>query len=348
MSGLDQFIRQMPKVELHVHLEGSVRAETLLKLARRHHVSLPADSADGLREWYRFRDFTHFVEIYMTISSCLRSAEDIELITREFLIGQSEQNIEYSEVTFTPYNQYFNCQLGFHEQMDAVNRARRWGERELDVRIGIIIDIPREHPPEAGMKVIEWVAERFGDGIIALGLGGPERGNSPEKFRSAFDRAREKGIPCIPHAGETDGPASIWSALRVAGAKRIGHGVRSIEDPTLIAHLRDTQIPLEVCPTSNICLGVFRSLEEHCLPLLIKEGLFVTINSDDPPMFNTTLTNEYLVAQRLCGWESGSLKRIALNAVDASLLSDPERRKLRERFESEYQRLFPDSMNSKG
>lgn len=156
MSSIEQFITEMPKVELHVHLEGSVRPETLLELAKRHQVALPADDVMGLRKWYTFHDFDHFIEIYMTISSCLRTAEDIELIAREFLMGQAEQNILYSEVTFTPFNQYSNNQLGFHEQMDAVNRARAWAEAELGVRMGVIMDIPRIFSSEDGLTIADW------------------------------------------------------------------------------------------------------------------------------------------------------------------------------------------------
>lgn len=329
----ENFITKMPKVELHVHLEGSVRPETLLKLAKRHQVALPADDIAGLRRWYTFRDFDHFIEIYMIISSCLRTAEDIELIAREFLIGQAEQNIVYSEVTFTPFNQYHTNQLGFHEQMEAVNRARVWAEKELGVRMGIIMDIPRIFSPEDGIMIADWAIERYGDGIIALGLGGPEVDHPPEKFQAAFDRVRAAGLPCILHAGETVGPSSIWSAIRVADTKRIGHGVRAIEDSQLVAYLRETQIPLEVCPTSNICLKVYPSMQEHSLPKLMAQGLYVTINSDDPPMFNTTLTNEYLVGYKSFGWNMETIQHLVLNAVDVTLLPEKERLSMRRSFE---------------
>jgi adenosine deaminase len=275
----------------------------------------------------------------MTISSCLRTADDIELITREFLIGQAEQNIVYSEVTFTPFNQYHTNQLGFHEQLDAVNRARAWGEKELGVRMGVIMDIPRVFSSEDGLTVADWAIERFGDGLIALGLGGPEVDNPPEKFQAAFDKVRAAGLPCILHAGETVGPPSIWSAIRVADTKRIGHGVRAIEDPELVAYLRETQIPLEVCPTSNICLKVYPSLEEHSLPELIAQGLYVTINSDDPPMFNTTLTNEYLVGHKTFGWDLDTIQNLVLKAVDVTLLPDQERQDIRRSFAAEFEQL---------
>jgi adenosine deaminase len=330
----------MPKVELHVHLEGSVRPETLLKLADRHHVALPADDVAGLRKWYTFRDFDHFIEIYMTISSCLRTAEDIELIAREFLIGQAEQNIIYSEVTFTPFNQYINNRLGFHEQIDAVNRARAWAETELGVRMGIIMDIPRIVSPEDGLTVADWAIERYGDGLIALGLGGPEICNPPEKYQAAFDRVRAAGIPCILHAGETDGPSSIWSAIRVADIKRIGHGVRAVEDPELVAYLRASQIPLEVCPTSNICLKVYPSLSEHSLPELISQGLYVTINSDDPPMFNTTLTKEYMAVSQTYGWRADFIQQLMLNAVRVTLLPEYEKKGMLRDFSAQFERLM--------
>lgn len=336
---IEQFITQMPKVELHVHLEGSVRPETLLKLAARHGVALPASDVPGLRKWYAFRDFDHFIEIYMTISSCLRTPEDIELIAREFLIGQAEQNIRYSEVTFTPFNQYMNNELGFHEQIDAVNCARAWAERELGVRMGIIMDIPRIISPEDGLTVADWTIERFGDGIIALGLGGPEIGNPPEKYRAAFERVRAAGIPCILHAGETVGPPSIWSAIRVADTVRIGHGVRAIEDPQLVAYLRETQLPLEVCPTSNICLKVYPSLAEHSLPELMSQGLYVTINSDDPPMFNTTLTAEYLAGYRAFGWQADAIQQLVINAVKVTLLPATEKEILLGAFAADFERL---------
>jgi adenosine deaminase len=333
---IEVFITQMPKVELHVHLEGSVQPRTLLRLANRHNISLPADNIAGLQQWYTFRDFYHFIEIYMKISSCLRTAEDIELITREFLVGQAEQNVVYSEVTFTPYNQYFNNGLGFHEQMDAVNRAREWGERTLGVRMGIIMDIPRLIPPSEGDRIAGWALERYGDGLIAFGLGGAEVGNPPQKFQSAFDRVRGAGIPCILHAGENDGPESIWNALKVADSQRIGHGVRAVEDPALLDYLRDHQIPLEVCPSSNICLKVFPSIEEHSLPQLLAHGLYITINSDDPPMFNTTLTNEYLLGHQTWGWDRERIMGLVLNAVNASLLPKDEKGEMALAFRTQF------------
>jgi adenosine deaminase len=336
---LETYIQAMPKAELHVHLEGAIQPETLLELARRNGVALPADTVEGLRSWYTFTNFAHFVEIYLAMSACIRSPEDIELIAREFLAGQAAQNIRYSEVTYTAFTHYHFKGLSFRDQLAALNRARAWAERELGVTMGLVIDISRHTSPEQGMQVAEWAIEGMGDGVIALGLGGPEIGNPPEKFTAAFERARAAGLPSVPHAGETVGPESIWGALRSLGAVRIGHGVRCIEDPALVAELRERQVPLEVCPTSNVCLGVAPSIAAHPLPRLIDAGLYVTLNSDDPPMFNTSLTDEYLATARAYGWGAGELERLDLNAIRASLLPDAERAALEARFTAEFARL---------
>ena len=337
---IQQFIEKMPKVELHVHLEGSVVPETLLKLAAKNKIALPVKSLEELERWYVFRDFTHFAEIYTTIASCFRHADDIELIAREFLIGQAKQNILYSEVTFTPYSQYIASGLGFHEQMDAVDRARLWAQKELGVDVGVIVDIPRQFPAEVGDLIADWVIERYGDGLlIALGLGGPEIGNPPEKFKFAFEKVRAKGIPCILHAGETQGAESIWQALEYGNSLRIGHGVRALEDPKLVKHLREKQIPLEVCPTSNICLKVFPSMQEHNLPRLLEEGLYVTINSDDPPMFNTTLTNEFIQVQKLLHWNADIMEKLTIHALNVSLLSAEQKRVMSDKIQNQFKQL---------
>jgi adenosine deaminase len=345
-KSIESFITQMPKVELHVHLEGSVRPETLIQLASKYNIALPAKNLDELNAWYTFKDFEHFIEVYSTISSCFRHVDDIELITREFLIGQAAQNIKYSEVTFTPYSQFVNSGLGFHEQMDAVNKARLWAEKELGVQMAVIVDIPRLISSEEGDIIADWIIERYGDGmLIAMGLGGPEKGHPPIKFKSAFDKVRKAGIPCILHAGETQGPESIWQALEVADSLRIGHGVRAIEDPKLIAHLRDKQIPLEVCPTSNLCLKVYPSLAEHSLPQLLNEGLYITINSDDPPIFNTTLTNEFIQLQKQFDWEPELIEKLTLNAIRASLLNPEQKQEMTNMFQSEFIKLRSQTLN---
>ena len=335
---INEFLRKMPKVELHVHLEGSIQPETLLKLAQRNGVTLPVDTAEAVRQWYTFTDFNHFLEIYLKISACLCTADDLELVAREFLRGQVVQNIRYSEVIFTPYTYY--KRIPFADQLAALSRAREWAAAELGIRVGWVPDVSREVCPiENSLIVADWAISGLERGVIGFGLGGPEVGNPPELFKAAFARARAAGLASLPHAGETEGPASIRGAIDSLGAQRIGHGVRCLEDPALVALLRERQIPLDVSPTSNVCLGVFPSLADHPLPRLLAEGLYVTINSDDPPMFNTTLTGEYIRITETFGFDADTIEQLVLNGVRASLLPETERMAMEEEFRSEFARL---------
>lgn len=336
---IESIIRAMPKVELHVHLEGAVRPATLLQLAKRHNIELPAADVEGIQKWYTFRDFPHFVEIYIKISDCLKTVDDLELIAREFLIGQAEQNIRYSEVTYTAWTHYIRKGMAFEDQLAALNRARKWAEAELGVTMNLIIDIPRIMPADEALKVADWAISAQGNGVVALGLGGPEVNNPASRYKESFDRAWAAGLPCILHAGETVGPESIWDALESGRTLRIGHGVRCLEDPKLVDYLREKQIPLEVNPTSNICLGVFPRFEDHPLPKLIAEGLYVTLNSDDPPMFNTTLTDEYLKANQILGLDIKTLQGLVLNAIRVSLLPADQRAKMEADFTAAFDKL---------
>lgn len=336
---LNSFIQAMPKIELHVHMEGSIRPETLLKLAKRHGIEVPANDVEGLRRWYTFTDFDHFIEIYRVISRCLRTYEDIETITREFLIGQAEQNIRYSEVTYTAFSQFYASRLSFKGQLAAINRARAWAAKELNTHISLIIDIPRIIPTVAGRLVARWAISGMGNGVSALGLGGPEVGNPPERYKAAFARAWKAGLPSVPHAGETVGPQSMWGALNTLHAVRIGHGVRCLEDPALVEELRRRQIPLEVCPTSNVCLKVVPDFASHPLPKLLEEGLYVTLNSDDPPMFNTTLTEEYQKSAEAFGFDVNTIETLVFNALRASFLPDTRKETMEREMREEFARL---------
>jgi aminodeoxyfutalosine deaminase len=337
------FIRRMPKVELHVHLEGAIAPETLLTLARRNRVDLPVADEAGLREWFAFRDFPHFVEIYVAITRCLRHAEDYELIAYEFGAAMARQNIRYAEVTFSPST---HRMLGVPQEVWwrglLAGRRRAWDE--FGVRFNWIFDIVRfpieqTDRHERADFTTAVAIEGMNDGVVGIGLGGTEVGAPPEPFAPWFDRARAAGLRSVPHAGETVGPESIWGALRALGAERIGHGVRCVEDPALVAELRARQIPLEVSPTSNVCLGVAPSLAAHQLPQLLAAGLYVTLNSDDPPMFNTTLTDEYLRCAQTFGWGLDDLCALSLNGVRAAFLPDDERAALERSFREAFAAL---------
>lgn len=312
----------MAYVELHVHLEGAIQPDTLLLLARRNQVDLPTTTADGLRAWYTFRDFAQFVGVYLTISSCLCTPDDIELVARAFLAQQATQHIVYSEVTYTAFTHYHFRHIPFREQLAALNRARRWAEAELGTTMRYILDIPRAISPEDGLLVANWAIEGMSEGVVALGLAGPELAFPAARFREAFARARAAGLACVPHAGEMAGPESIREVLSLCPVARIGHGVRCLEDAALVAELRERQIPLEVCPTSNVHLGVVPSLKAHPLPQMLDAGLCVTLNTDDPALFQTTLADEYRSVAQAFGLDAAQMAQLAENARAAVL--DPD------------------------
>jgi aminodeoxyfutalosine deaminase len=334
-----QFIQRMPKAELHVHLEGSVYPETLLELATKHGVALPIQDVEGAREWFRFRDFPHFVEIYLSICSVLLDEDDYARISYEQARRAHEENIRYLEVTFAPAS---FIQPRSSASPDVVLAGLREGRRraqdEFGVTMQFILDPVRTRSEEEVMLLARWCADNLGEGLIGFGLGGIELGYPPDRFADAFAYARDAGARLTIHAGETDGPASVRAALNV-GSERIGHGVTSILDPLLVQHLAEHQIVLEVSPTSNICLGVANSYAEHPFRTLHDAGVPVTVNSDDPPMFNTTLTNEYIVLAEHFGFTLEELEDLTTRAVDAAFLPEAERETLAMNFRAEFSKL---------
>jgi aminodeoxyfutalosine deaminase len=335
---LQEFIREMPKVELHVHLEGSIRPTTLLKLAERNGVALPASDAEGLREFYRFTTFDHFIQVYLAISQCLRTVDDFSLIAYEFGSDMARQNVRCAEVTFTPHTNVVNTGLAFDDILAGLNEGRERAQEEFGIEIRWVLDVVRDNP-ESRHQVAEWAASARDRAVVGFGLGGSERGHPPERFADAFAKAREAGLHSVPHAGEMAGPDSVWGALRALGAERIGHGVRSIEDPSLIDYLCEHQIPLEVCPTSNLCLGLYASYQDHPIRKLWQKGLYVTVNSDDPPMFNTDLAGEYSVLADLLDLSADDLERLSLNALQASFLPNEQKAALAQTFVAEFAKL---------
>ncbi|MBZ0114199.1 MAG: adenosine deaminase [Thermoanaerobaculia bacterium] len=334
----------MPKAELHVHLEGSILPATLLQLARQRGIELPATDEASLAEWFQFRDFEHFVDIYLTCSRCLQHPEDFQLITRDFIAEQARQNVKYSEVHFTIGTHIANGGNG-QEIRDALWQTLREGERDHGVVVRWIPDIVRNVSPEWADRTVEWALEGHGEGIVALGIAGIEKGFSNLPFRDHFAAIRAAGLHGVAHAGEHDGPASIRSALDDLGAERIGHGVRAVEDPKLVEELLHSKIPLEVCPTSNVCLDVFEDLASHSFDELYRAGIALSVNSDDPPLFATTLSEEYSKLSETFGYSPAQLARLSLDTVEQSFMSDEEKGRCRGEFRAEIQRLGEDLLD---
>ena len=317
------FVAGLPKAELHVHHVGSASPRIVSELAARHPGTVPAD-LDALRDFYTFRDFGHFIEVYLAVVDLLREPEDLRLLTYEIAGEMAAQNIRYAELTLTPWT---SVQRGIpiEAYVEAVEDGRVGAERDHGVRLRWIYDIPGESGLPSGEDTLQYALHHAPDTLLGFGLGGPEVGVDRPQFRDVFDQARAAGLHSVPHAGETTGPQTVWDALRDLGAERIGHGTSSVQDPALVDHLVQQQVPLEVCPTSNIATRAVDSLENHPIRELYGAGALVTVNSDDPPMFGTTLNREYEIAADLLGLDERGIAGLAKNAVRASFMPDPEK-----------------------
>lgn len=326
---VDAFIVDMPKVELHVHHVGSASPETVAELAERHpEADVPAD-VDGLREFFAFTDFRHFIEVYGAVSSLLRTPQDVRDLTWGVLRDLSAQNVRYAELTVTPFP-HLAAGIPGEAFLEAIQDARRLAARDLDLDVAWIFDIPGKVGPPADLT-LDLALRHRPDGLVALGLGGPETPRS--QFKPYFDQARAAGLASVPHAGEATGPANIWAALDELGARRVGHGTSCVHDPALMERLRDTGTHLEICLTSNVATRVVAGLEDHPLRQMVDAGLSVSINSDDPPMFNTTLTDEYRHAARLLGPSVEVVGGLMAMALDASFATADTRRRIRDELE---------------
>jgi aminodeoxyfutalosine deaminase len=290
-----------PRAELHLHLEGSIEPETVCEIN-------PGLTVSEARANYRFTDFRGFIQSYIWINNHLREPEHYAIATRRCLARLDAQGVEYAEINLSAGVVLWKGQE-FGPMFDAAAQAAA----ESPVEVRWILDAVRQFGPDEGMRVAELAVERVHQGVIGFGIGGDEARGSARDFRDVFALAQSRGLAILPHAGETVGPESVWAALE-CGARRIGHGFRSIEDPVLVRHLADRQIPLEICLTSNVRTGSVPSLEEHPVRSLYDAGVPITLNTDDPAIFDTSLTREFELARGVFGFSDQELAEIAANA----------------------------------
>ncbi|MBW8750105.1 MAG: adenosine deaminase [Propionibacteriales bacterium] len=338
VTDLTAFIAGLPKAELHVHHVGSASPRTVAELAERHPGVVPSDP-DALAKFFEFRDFAHFIEVYLAVVDLIRTPDDVRLLTyevaREMAVGQ---NIRYAELTCTPYTSVQphveDKGMPIEAYSEAIEDARVAAQRDFGIRLQWIYDIPGESGIPAADATLDYALNHPTDGLVAFGLGGPEVGVPRPQFAPHFDAARAAGLHSVPHAGETTGPQTIWDALEHLGAERIGHGTSAAQDPDLLARLAAAGIPLEVCPSSNIATRAVATLAEHPIAAFRDAGVVVTVNSDDPPMFNTTLNREYEIAADLLRLDEQGVRDLAKAAVDAAFLDEPAKQALRAEIET--------------
>jgi aminodeoxyfutalosine deaminase len=323
MDTLEAFVLALPKVELHVHLVGSASVETVLSLARRHpEVGVPT-TEEGLRAFYEFRDFPHFLDVYRLVSGLMREPEDIAELIGGIARNLAAQHVRYVELQVSLYP-FWAMGLPEGAVTEALDAAARDALAVHGVRIAYIFDFRGHQGGTDAARTLDHALTAPPEALIGFGIGGLEAGRTPhtDAIRSAFSAAAAYGLRCVPHAGETTGPEAVWEAIEFLHAERIGHGIGSLDDPSLLWYLADRQLPVDVSPTSNVCTRCVPSIAEHPLRAMVDAGLLVTLNSDDPPMFGTSLSNEYLVTGRDLGFSPAELAGLAANGVRASFL-DP-------------------------
>ncbi|MGW1344641.1 adenosine deaminase [Kribbella sp. NPDC002412] len=316
-----EFLTGLPKAELHVHHVGSASPRIVAELAARHPESpVPADPA-ALAKYFEFDDFAKFIEIYLTVVDLIKTPDDVRLLTYEIAREMTAQNLRYAELTVTPYTSVARG-IAAEAFCEAIEDARVAAEKELGITLRWIFDIAGEAGLPAADETLRIATEIRPEGLVGFGLGGPEIGVPRPQFQPHFEAAIAEGLRSVPHAGETTGPETIWDAVRVLKAERIGHGTSTMQDPALVEYLAEHRIPLEVSPTSNIATRAVASYDVHPLRAMVEAGLVVTINSDDPPMFGTDLTNEYAVAAQLLDLDEAGVAELARTAVRESFAED--------------------------
>ncbi len=315
---MEKFIQGLPKAELHLHIEGTLEPEMMFGLAQRNGIDLPYKSVSEIREAYNFEDLQSFLNIYYQGSEVLQQAQDFYDLTWAYLQKAAAQNVRHTEIFFDPQTHTARG-IAFEIVYEGISQALKDGKAKLGISSQLILSFLRDLSAEEALATLE-AALPYKESMVAVGLDSAEQGNPPSKFQAVFDRAREEGFLTVAHAGEEGPPEYVWEAINLLNVSRIDHGVRSMEDPALLDYLAEKQIPLTVCPLSNVELKVFDSMAEHNLKQLLSLGLCATVNSDDPSYFGGYIAENYQAVQSALNLTGQELYQLAKNSFQASFL----------------------------
>jgi aminodeoxyfutalosine deaminase len=332
------FIQSLPKAELHLHLEGSVDPATVAELSRRYNTPLPTENnrydvagsgdvltEDDVRRLYSYKDFNGFLMAFKSVTERLRSPEDYELVTYRLMQKLRQQNVVHAEVYVSVGVIRWRGQPA-EPIFEGMERGRERGQRDFGVSLLWIFDAVRHFGPEAAAEVFNLAARLRERNVVGIGIGGDEARGPAEGFRDLYKKAADNGLRLTAHAGETTGPESVWGAINI-GAERIGHGLSAARDPELMEVMAQKQVPVEMCITSNLRTGACKDMQEHPVKKFFDEGLMITLSTDDPAMFQTSLNKEFEIARQEFSFTEDHLRELARNSIEASFL--PVEKKLR-------------------
>ena len=319
---------RIPKVELHLHLEGSIPLATMWDLIQKYGGDSAINGLEDLRHRFRFRDFSHFIETWIWKNQFLREFEDFTYISEQIAIHLRTQNIKYVEAFFSPAR-FAEKGLAVPQLMEAIRSGL---DRVPEIEIALIPDLVRDVGPNMAMDVLRELLQLKRLGIIGIGLGGSEQLFPPELFKVHYLLPRKAGLHTTAHAGEAAGATSIWAAIQSLHVDRIGHGTRSNEDESLIEYLAETQLPLEMCPLSNVSTGIIGAHKLHPIRDYFDKGLLVTVNTDDPMMFNNSMAQEFDALEQNFSFKTHEIQKLILNSIDASWLEIDRKIALTESF----------------
>ena len=325
MNDIAKFIREVPKTELHLHIEGTLEPELMFDLAKRNNIKIPYSNVDEVKSAYNFSNLETFLNIYYEGSKVLINEKDFFDLTWSYAVKCREDNIVHTEIFFDP-QAHLSRGIKFETVINGINKALLKANKEFGLTYKIIMCFLRHLDEKSAFKVLDQAIEHK-DKIIAVGLDSSEKGNPPSKFKNVFKKAIKEGFLTVAHAGEEGPPEYIWEAINLLEVKRIDHGVQCLKDEKLIKELIKKQIPLTVCPLSNIKLCVFKNLREHNLKIMLNEGLMVMVNSDDPAYFGGYLNDNLVESQAALNLSKNELKTLIINSFKSSFLSEEQKMK---------------------
>ncbi|MFW9966806.1 MAG: adenosine deaminase [Candidatus Thorarchaeota archaeon] len=335
---IDQAIKELPKAELHIHLLGAIRPRMLLSLIQEEDPDSSYRTVEDINDLFQFRTFRHFILAYTEIVDYVTQEKHFEQITFEMLEDCAKCNTHYVEASFSAID-HIQRGLGYEEMLDAINRGIRRAKRSFGIECSIRIDFVRNEGPRGAMRILDLI-EAKSDNVVSVDIGGSEDLFPPKPFASVFHRARRLGLHTVAHAGEAAGPKSVWEAIQYLKVERVGHAVSAVGDKRLLDRMKSEGIGIESCPISNVRTGAVQALQDHPIREFYDRELLVTVNSDDPTLFQTDLNNEYLQLNQKLGFSILDLFQLSANAIEVSFLSEEAKARMRDSFTKEAEQIF--------